>query len=167
MTKIDRRSRNSDLFGLDWLLVLACFGVSGVATLGTLAFSGMMQLPCCILCLYQRIFLFPLVPLSFVGLFSFDRRVVYYCLPLAGIGWGLAVFHLLLITETIPAAEAFKSCIQGIRDSKLQAIMWFGFETIPLLSTAAFSVINALLVAAHLKVSKGYACWLVMKTTQF
>lgn len=134
--------------------MLACFGVSSVATLGTLALSGIMQLPCCVLCLYQRIFLFPLVPVSFAGLIIFDRRVVYFALPLAGIGWLLAVVHLLLITETIPAAEAFKSCIQGIRDSKLQANMWFGFETIPLLSTVAFSVIGALLVAAHFKSSK-------------
>lgn len=154
MTKIDRCSPDNTLSGTAWFLVLACFGGSGVATLGTLALSGIMQLPCCVLCLYQRIFLFPLVPLSFVGLIMFDRRVVYFSLPLAGIGLLLALFHLLLITETIPAAEAFKSCIQGIRDSKLQAIMWFGFETIPLLSTAAFSVINALLVAAHLKISK-------------
>ncbi|AKU11567.1 disulfide bond formation protein DsbB [Azoarcus sp. CIB] len=134
--------------------MLACFGVSGVATLGTLALSGIMQLPCCVLCLYQRIFLFPLVPVTFVGLIMFDRRVAYFSLPLAGIGLLLAVVHLFVITETIPAAEAFKSCIQGIRDSKLQAMMWFGFETIPMLSTAAFSVINALLVAAHLKISK-------------
>lgn len=44
-------------------------------------------------------------------------------------------------------------CTPGIPYMEMQ-ITWFGFATIPLLSVAAFSFINALLVVVHLKSSR-------------
>ncbi len=46
-----------------------------------------MELPPCVLCWYQRIFMFPLVLILPVGLFPFDAKVVRYALPLAVGGW--------------------------------------------------------------------------------
>jgi disulfide bond formation protein DsbB len=119
--------------------------------LGALFFGEVMQLPTCSLCWYQRIFMFPLVLILPAGLFPFDRKVVRYALPLALVGWLIAVFQTMLVAGVIP--ESIKPCAQGVPCSET-VIEWFGFVTIPLLSVIAFSIINALLIATHLRGSK-------------
>lgn len=148
---IPERPPREDLHGASWMLVFVGWWIASLATLGALFLSGSRQYVLCVPCWYQRIFMFTLVPILLVGLFTFDRRVVRYALPLGVIGWLIAVSHLLSIAGVVP--EEIKPCTQGIPCSETQ-IMWFGFATIPLLSVAAFSIINALLVLAHLKSSK-------------
>jgi len=131
-----------------WLLVFGGWLVAALSTLGALFFSGVMELPPCTLCWYQRIFLFPLVLVLPVGLFPFDAKVVRYALPLALAGWLVALFHVLLVAGWIP--EDIRPCTQGVPCSDVQ-IEWLGFVNIPLLSLLAFSTINALLVAAHFR----------------
>ena len=134
-----------------WTLIFGAWLVASVATLGALFFGEVMQLPPCVLCWYQRIFMFPLVLILPIGLFPFDRNVVRYALPLAVIGCLFAVFHLLLIARVIP--ESIKPCTQGVPCSQT-VIEWFGFVTIPLLSMLAFLTILALLIAARFRSSK-------------
>jgi protein-disulfide isomerase len=50
-----------------WLLVFGAWLVATASTLGALFFSEIMELPPCLLCWYQRIFMFPLVLLLPVG----------------------------------------------------------------------------------------------------
>ena len=76
-----------------WLLVLACWLVALISTLGSLVFSEIMNLEPCVLCWYQRMAMFPLVLMLGQGLYTQDRRVVHYALPLAGAGALLAFFH--------------------------------------------------------------------------
>ena len=134
-----------------WTLIFGAWLVASVSTLGALFFGEVMQLPPCVLCWYQRICMFPLVLILPVGLFPLDRKIVRYALPLAAIGWLFAVFHVLLIAGVIP--ESIKPCTQGVPCSE-KVIEWFGFVTIPLLSVVAFSTIIALLILAHIRVSK-------------
>ena len=133
------------------MLIFGAWLIAGVSTLGALFFSEVMQIPPCVLCWYQRIFMFPLVLILPIGLFPFDRKVLRYALPLAVIGCLFAVFHLLLLAGVIP--EALKPCTQGVPCSD-KTIAWFGFVTIPLLSFVAFSSIIALLVLTHLRGKK-------------
>jgi len=134
-----------------WTLIFGAWLIATVSTLGALFFGEVMQLPPCVLCWYQRICMFPLVLILPVGLFPLERKVVRYALPLAGIGWLFAVFHVLLIAGVIP--ESIKPCTQGAPCSE-KVIEWFGFVTIPLLAVVAFSAIIALLVLAHFRSSK-------------
>lgn len=134
-----------------WTLIFGAWLIATVSTLGALFFGEVMQLPPCVLCWYQRICMFPLVLILPVGLFPLERKVVRYALPLAGIGWLFAVFHVLLIAGVIP--ESIKPCTQGVLCSE-KVIEWFGFVTIPLLAVVAFSAIIALLVLAHFRSSK-------------
>jgi disulfide bond formation protein DsbB len=122
-----------------------------VSTLGALFLGEVMNLPICVLCWYQRIFMFPLALILPIGLFPYDSNIIRYALPLAVPGWLTAVYHQLLVVGVIP--EAIKPCTQGI-PCKEQAIQWFGFVTIPLLSIAAFSTIIVLLLAAHFRGSR-------------
>jgi disulfide bond formation protein DsbB len=126
--------------------VFACWAVAGVATLGALFFSEVMGLPPCVLCWYQRIFMFPLVLLLPLGLFPYDPKVVRYALPLAAAGGLVALFHVLLVAGVIP--ESATPCTRGIPCADVQ-VQWLGFVTIPLLSLVAFSIMNALLLAAR------------------
>ena len=134
-----------------WTLIFGAWLIASVSTLGALFFGEVMQLPPCVLCWYQRIFMFPLVVILPLGLFPFDRNVVRYALPLALIGFLFAVFHMLLVAGVIP--ESIKPCTQGVPCSET-VIEWFGFVTIPLLSVLAFLTILALLIAAHFRSSK-------------
>lgn len=131
-----------------WGLVFAAWLVAAASTLSALFFSEVMELPPCVLCWYQRIFMFPLVLMLPVGLFPFDAKVVRYALPLAAAGWLVALFHLLLVAGWIP--ENAGPCVQGVPCSELQ-VQWLGFVNIPLLSFVAFSTLAALLVAAHFR----------------
>jgi len=134
-----------------WTLVFTAWLVATLATLGALFMSEIMALAPCVLCWYQRIFMFPLVFILALGLFPFDPKVVRYALPLGVVGLAVAAFHLMLVAGYIP--ETLTPCRQGIPCSTVQ-IQWFGFITIPLLSFLAFFTINALLLASYLRSPK-------------
>ena len=129
-----------------WTLIFLAWLVAAVSTLGALFLGEVMNLPTCVLCWYQRIFMFPLALILLIGLLPFDRNVVRYALPLAVIGGGVALFHQLLVAGIIP--ESLKPCTQGVPCTQT-VIQWFGFVTIPLLSVIAFSIIIALLLVAY------------------
>ncbi len=149
-TELDAQltTKREHSLGLAWNLVFACWLIAASSTLGALFFSEVMGLPPCVLCWYQRIFMFPLALLLPVGLFPFDPRIVRYALSLTVTGWSIAFFHVLLTYGLIP--ESIRPCVQGVPCAQNQ-IEWFGFVSIPLLSLAAYSVINALLVVARYK----------------
>jgi len=50
-----------------WTLIFGAWLVASVSTLSALFFGEVMQLPPCVLCWYQRIFMFPLVLILPVG----------------------------------------------------------------------------------------------------
>jgi disulfide bond formation protein DsbB len=131
-----------------WTLVFAAWLVATLSALGALFLGEIMGLTPCVLCWYQRIFMFPLVFVLAVGLFPFDAKVVRYALPLACTGLLIAIFHLLLTAGVIP--ETMTPCTQGVPCAKVQ-VQWFGFITIPLLSAFSFFIVNALLIATYLK----------------
>lgn len=145
MTPVPARDQTTAWFALfgAWLLAT-------VSTLGALFFSDVMQVAPCVLCWYQRIFMFPLVLILPIGLFPFDRKVVRYALPLAVLGGLVAAFHVLLVAGVIP--EGLKPCAQGVPCSE-QVIQWFGFVTIPLMALLAFLGIVVLLLLAHFRSS--------------
>lgn len=131
-----------------WPWVFAAWLVATAATLGALFLSEVMGIAPCLLCWYQRIFMFPLVLVLAAGLFPLDAKVVRYALPLAGGGWLVAMFHLLLTYGVVP--ERATPCSQGIPCSQAE-IVWFGFVSIQLLSVLAFSAIVIVLVVARFK----------------
>lgn len=134
-----------------WTLVFLAWLTATLATLGALFMSEIMALAPCVLCWYQRIFMFPLVVILALGLFPFDPKVVRYALPLAVIGLAIAAFHVLLVWGIVP--ETLAPCRQGIPCKTVQ-IEWFGFVTIPLLSFLAFLTVNALLLASSMRSPK-------------
>ena len=129
-----------------WTLLFIAWLIAAASTLGALFLGEVMHLPACVLCWYQRIFMFPLALILPIGMFPFDRKVIRYALPLASIGGLFAAFHVLLVAGVIP--ETVRPCSQGVPCSVAQ-IQWLGFVNIPLLSFIAFSAMNALLFVAR------------------
>ena len=117
------------------LLLYSAWIIALVATVGSLFFSEVMQLPPCVLCWYQRIAMYPLVLIIGVGIISRDSRMKSYALPLALTGLAISVYHNLLYYGLIP--ESITPCTQGISCTS-RKIEWLGFITIPLLALAAF-----------------------------
>jgi disulfide bond formation protein DsbB len=129
-----QRNAGTPLF-LAWLVALA-------ATAGALFLGEVMGKTPCVLCWYQRIAMFPLVLVLGVGLYDGDVRGARYALPLAWVGWGLALYHCLLFWGVL--SEALSPCRQGVScaDADQQVA---GFVPIPLMSLIAFTAILGLL----------------------
>lgn len=135
---------NGMLIFLSWLLAT-------VAMLGSLFFSEVMDLPPCVLCWYQRIFMYPLVVVLLLGMYPYDTSVIRYALPLAVIGWGFAIYHYLVYSGYIP--EALQPCGQGPSCADINLEL-FGFITIPMLSILAFTAIILFLSIAGYRIKR-------------
>jgi disulfide bond formation protein DsbB len=144
MTQLNKKNTNWNILFLSWL-------VTSVSILGSLFFSHVMEFAPCVLCWYQRIFLFPLVIILAVGLFPFDKSVVKFALPLTVAGWLTAAYHNLLYVGLIP--ESIQPCSQGVSCTE-EYIELFGFLSIPMLSIISFTTILTLLIILMRRTAK-------------
>ena len=127
----------------DWALLFSAWAFSAFAALGSIFFSHVMGFAPCLLCWYQRIFLFPLALILAVGLFPFDRKAARYGLALAIPGWFVALYHNLLYSGIIP--QELQPCSSGVSCTE-KYIDLFGFITIPMLSLMTFTILIAVLI---------------------
>jgi len=126
------------LRGLElWL----AFVVATTATLGSLYLSEVVHLIPCTYCWYQRIAMYPLVPLLAIAAWRKDHGIRVYAATLAGIGAVISVYHRVIqvfpdlsgsaCSSTVPCTAAYFEL--------------FGFVTIPYMALSAFLFILALL----------------------
>ena len=135
--------------------IRVAFAVAAVAMAGSLYFSEVARYPPCRLCWYQRIAVYPLVPL--LGIASVRRdgtsvRPFAMALPILGIP--ISSYHMLI--ERFPNLES-STCDLANPCS----IMWidrFGYLTIPTMAlTAQVTILGLLLVAAPSRTPAGAA----------
>ena len=120
------------------------FSQAWVATLGSLYFSEVRKLEPCVLCWWQRIFMYPLILILAVGILRKDKNAPLYVLPLSIIGAIVAFYQYLL--QFTPLAEVNPLvCTSSAPCEEIQ-IAYFGFITIPLLSFLGFIAITALML---------------------
>jgi disulfide bond formation protein DsbB len=116
------------------------FAIALVATLAALFIGEVLgQMPCT-LCWYQRIAMFPLVPLLGLAVLRADTGVRIYALPLALAGLALALWHSalyagLIAASIVPCTASGPSCTD-------QGQVVLGLP-LPYLSTIAFAAILA------------------------
>ncbi|SMB92962.1 disulfide bond formation protein B [Deinococcus hopiensis] len=138
-------TRDNRLY-LAWVVALA-------ATIGSLYFSEVRLFKPCILCWYQRTMMYPLAVVLGVAALRSDLNVRRYALPLAAIGWLVALYQNLETWGVVPTLRACStdpasSCgipwpiwgsgVDGL--ARLNTVI-----TIPVLSMTAFTLILALL----------------------
>jgi len=136
-----------------WGLIFICWLIAMSALFGSLFFSEVMGLKPCVLCWWQRVFIYPLAVLFLVGLFSQDNKVdpsvVRYTFPLAVIGLGFAIYHYLVYSGFIP--ESLQPCSEDLSCAEINLEL-MGFVTIPMLSIFAYSAIILLLLVYRKRV---------------
>lgn len=125
-----------------YLLPYGAWVVALTSTFGSLYSSEIAHLVPCVLCWYQRIFMYPLVILIAVGILIKDKKLPLYVLPLSIIGTGFALYHYLLQRGIIP--DELGPCVLGV-SCTTRYIEWFGFITIPFLSLLSFVTISILM----------------------
>ena len=121
------------------------FAVALVATLGSLYLSEVAHFPPCRLCWYQRIAMYPLVPVLGIAALRRDWAVRPYALALAGIGAVVSTYHLLV--ERFPSLES-GSC-DPLNPCSIRWVEHFGYLTIPAMALSGFVLILALLTTAR------------------
>ena len=121
------------------------FGLALIAMAGSLYYSESADFVPCRLCWFQRIAMYPLVPLLLIAALRSDRRgAALYGLPMSVIGMGVAAYHIYI--ENNPEAESV-GCKAGVPCS-FKWIEELGYVTLPTLAITAFAAITALLLAA-------------------
>jgi len=115
--------------------------VAAASMLGSLYYSEVAEFVPCDYCWYQRIAMYPLAFILVIGAIRRDRGAMYTALPLATIGFGIAVYHyqLQLFPEQSTSCSLFAPCTQQWVDT-------WGFISIPFMAGAGFLAIASLAV---------------------
>ncbi|HEX4822213.1 MAG TPA: disulfide bond formation protein B [Acidimicrobiales bacterium] len=120
------------------------FAVACVSMAGSLYFSEVAHFVPCKLCWYQRIAMYPLVPVLGIAAIRRDTNVRIYGIALAGIGALISSYHVLL--------ERFPSLESGVCDPNNPCtLIWverFDYLTIPTMALSGFAAIVVLLLVA-------------------
>ncbi len=112
--------------------------ISVLSVLTSLYFSEILHFAPCVLCWYQRVFMYPLPFILTIGIIKKDKALPVYVSVLCSVGWIIALYHVLLYYHIIP--EQLAPCTIGV-SCTTKFIEYFGFITIPFLSFVAFSSI--------------------------
>lgn len=125
------------------------FVIALIAMLGSLGYSDGMGFEPCKLCWYQRIAMYPMVILLGIAAWKKDFGIKKYVLPLAIIGFIIAIYHTLMqfgIAPELPCSALgySKSCSERFTTT-------FGYITIPVMAATAFAYITLLLSHAKTK----------------
>lgn len=133
MTVMTRISREMVL-ALAWIITL-------ISSLTVLFIGEVLGQTPCILCWFQRAFMFPLVIVLGLGLWWQDPRVGRYGVALALGGAAVALYHMGLYVGLIP--EAIKPCTTTGPSCAGDNQLIFGIP-LPLLAFLAFAMIGML-----------------------
>lgn len=130
----DKFKKIRSIFKKNYLLF--GFIVSIVATLGSLFYSEILRYSPCILCWWQRIFMYPQVMIFGFALLKKDYNIVNYSIILSFIGGIIALYHYLIQIGTVQGS----SCdIIGYSSSCSEAFfLSYGYITIPMMALTAF-----------------------------
>ncbi|WP_027409820.1 disulfide oxidoreductase [Anoxybacteroides tepidamans] len=124
-------------------LLLGAWGVSLIATLGSLYFSEIMKFIPCDLCWFQRIFMYPQVIILGLAAIRKEYEIARYSLVLSIIGGMISLYHYLL--QKVPFFQEHAIACGRIPCTG-DYINWLGFITIPFLALTAFCMISILSV---------------------
>jgi disulfide bond formation protein DsbB len=122
-------------------LLVSAWGVSLIATLGSLYFSEVMKFIPCELCWFQRIFMYPQVIILGMAVIRKEYDIARYSLVLSVIGSLISTYHYLI--QKVPFFQDHAISCGNIPCTD-QYINWLGFITIPFLALTAFILIALL-----------------------
>ena len=123
------------------------FLISLIASLFSLVYSEIIGYLPCYLCWYQRIFTIPLVFIFGVAIWTRDRHIVKYVLPLLSVGFVISAyqnfFYYFGESSNLPCDASGVSCYQ-------QLVYEFGgYVSIPMLALTTFIALITVVLVAH------------------
>ncbi len=119
---------------------------SVIATASSLYLSQVLHWTPCVLCWFQRIFMYPLILIIGVCILREIDDTEYLVWPLTAFGFCISLYHNLLMYRILP--ESFAPCTASV-SCTIPYHFWFGFLTVPLLSFIAFTVITICMYFFH------------------
>ncbi|MGK4343176.1 MULTISPECIES: disulfide bond formation protein B [Pseudomonadaceae] len=129
---------------MTWNLLLLTWLVALVSTLSALFIGEVMGQAPCVLCWFQRAFMFPLAVILAIASYRSDFTVWRYALPLTVIGAALAFVHTLLYAGLIP--QPIQPCTATGPSCSGAGMTLFGVVPLPALALLAFIFIGILLI---------------------
>ena len=120
------------------------FLASLVAVLGSLFFSEFARYSVCVLCWYQRIFMYPILLVSSIFLFDKSRALLKVIMSLSFIGAFFALYHYVI--QVFPSNVI---CEVGGVSCAVRPFLTFGYISIPMMALTAFVVIFLTSVFMH------------------
>lgn len=120
-----------------------CFATALSSVLGSLYFSEILHFVPCVLCWYQRVAMYPLVVIFFVGILLKDKNLPYFVLPLSIAGLLVSLYQNLLYFNIL--SEKVSPCALGV-SCTARFLHVLGFLDIPQLSFLSFFVITSLML---------------------
>ncbi|MFI8478984.1 disulfide bond formation protein B [Pseudomonas sp. NPDC078700] len=126
-----------------WHLLLGAWALALAATLGALFIGEVMGQTPCNLCWFQRVFMFPLVIILGVACYRSDTAVWRYALPVATLGWLVALYHSLVYFGVF--GDSIQPCGAGGSCSGSNMTILGGIA-LPALSLIVFSLICTLVL---------------------
>ena len=115
------------------------FVVALVSTVGSLYYSHILGYAPCLLCWFQRIFMYPLVIICGIAMVTKERQIAKYVVSLAVIGLIFAVWHYII--QRFPLASI---CDIGGSCAR-QYTFAFGYITIAMMAITGFVAIILLM----------------------
>lgn len=127
--------------------ILLSFIVAFLATAGSLFYSEIAGFAPCVLCWWQRVFLYPQTILLFTAFLKKDENMRLHSLILSGIGALIALYHTFLQfgwESALPCAATGPSCTALY-------FLEYGYVTIPTMSLTVFVLLLLFMAAPNPK----------------
>jgi disulfide bond formation protein DsbB len=113
-----------------------------VSVASSLFYSEIAGFAPCLLCWWQRIFLYPQAIILFIALFKKDWRVRKYAIALSGLGSLVSIYH----TYIQFGGESLAPCPVGGVSCQIVYFVEYGYVTIPTMALTAFGLIILLML---------------------
>ncbi|MGH7249848.1 MAG: disulfide bond formation protein B, partial [Minisyncoccia bacterium] len=127
-------------------LVLS-FLVSMTASIFPIIYSEVIHFAPCVLCWWQRVFIFSSFMLFAIAYWDKDRRVVRYVTPLLSVGILFSIYHNFFYyfgeTSSLPCDATGVSCYQHLVSE------FGGYISIPMMALTSFVSLLTLIAVAH------------------
>lgn len=124
------------------------FLISLAASLFSLVYSEIVGFPPCYLCWYQRIFTIPMVFIFGMAIWSKDRKIVKYTLPMLAVGFVISVYQNF-IYYFVPNASELPCDASGASCFSEWVSVFNGYISIPMLALTVFFAMITLVLVAH------------------
>jgi disulfide bond formation protein DsbB len=127
--------------------IFLSFLVAFAATFGSLFYSQIAGFPPCVLCWWQRIFLYPQTLLLFTAFIKKDENMRLHAMVLSGVGALIALYHTFIQfggASLVPCSATGPSCT-------VLYFLEYGYITIPTMSLTAFVLLLLFMSAPNPK----------------